>query len=356
MSKEIRLGILMAVAIFIAVWGYRFIKGQNLFEKNNTFHTSFADVTGLGISSDVTMNGYKIGSVTAIGINPEDVKKMDVYFTITGDYSFPKDTKVLQKSAGLVSGKLLSLEYDKPCVAGDCAPSGSYFEGKIVGIFGSMVSEKEINSYVSSASGELKEIISSLGAEDQQGAVNHSIRQLDQTLTNLSTLTNSLSKMLNSSSANINSTMANLNKITGNVATNNGQITAMMNNLSKTTEELSKIKMSNSVDTVNAFISESKEAVELLQKTLASTNKSLKEFEAISGKLNSKEGTMGKLINDNKMYDDLDKSLNNLNLLLQDFRLNPKRYVNISLIGKNKPYAYPEGDPALQPEENTNEK
>lgn len=346
MSKELKLGILAAVSIFIAVWGYRYIKGQNLFEENNTYFTSFSDVSGIGISTDVTMNGYKIGAVSDIVISPRDVKKMDVYFNIVGDYKFPKDTKVLLKSAGIVSGKNLAISYGEPCTA-DCAQSGSYFEGVSVGLLGSMVSEEEIGAYVSGASVELKALIQSLGAEGEPGAVNHTIRQLDEVISNLSALTASLNQIAGASSANINATMASLNKITKNIAANNDQITSMLGNLNATSAELSKIQLANSVDTVNRFVSESTIAMELLQNTLTSTNKSLKELEGITAKLNDKNSTAGKLLNDDALYKDLDKTLDNLSLLLQDFRLNPKRYVNISVFGRHRPYTYPEGDPAF---------
>ncbi|MFZ1786921.1 MAG: MlaD family protein [Saprospiraceae bacterium] len=348
MSKEVKLGILAIVAIFLAVWGYRYIKGQDLFSKNNTYHTIFTDVTGLGVSSDVTMNGYKIGAVTAINVNPKNPKSMDVYFTITGDYQFPKNTMVVMKSGGFVSGKILTLEYTTPCSGNDCIENGALLEGKSVGLIGSMISEEEVSGYVSDASGQVKELISSLGAEGETGALNNTVRELEATMANLSKLTENSNKLISSSSASMSATMNNLNKITGNMAASNAQITAMINNLSKTTEELSKVKLSNSVDTVNAFIAESKIAVELLQATLKSTNKTMTELEGISAKINSKDGSLGKLINDDAIYKDMDKTLNNLSLLLQDFRLNPKRYVNISLINKNKPYTSPENDPALE--------
>ncbi|MCB0645998.1 MAG: MCE family protein [Saprospiraceae bacterium] len=346
MSKEVKLGILAAVSIFLAVWGYRYIKGQNLFEENNTYYTSFPDVTGIGVSTEVTLNGYKIGAIQAISINPQDPKKMDIAFNIVGNYKFPKDTKILLKSSGIVSGKILAVSYGKPCQS-DCAESGAYFDGVPVGLLGSMVSPEEISNYVSSASGELKDLINNLGAEGEPGAVNHAIRQLDEVITNLNALTGNLNKIATTSSNNISATMSNLNAITKNIAANNNQITSMLNNLNKTSEEISKIKLSNSMDTINTFVVESTKAVELLQNTLTSTNKSLKELEGVMGKLNDKNSTAGKLLNDDALYKDLDKTLDNLSLLLQDFRLNPKRYVNISVFGKNRPYTYPEGDPAL---------
>lgn len=347
MSKEIKLGLLAAIAIFIAVWGYRYIKGQNLFEENNTYITSFSDISGIGIGTDVTMNGFKIGAVSAIRINATNVKKMDVEFNIVGKYKFPENTKILLKSGGLVSGKLLAISYDEPCIS-NCAPSGTTFEGVSVGLLGSMVSEEEIGNYVSSASVELKTLINSLGAEGESGAIHHTIRQLDAVISNLNTLTGSLNQLAVASSSNIAATMANLNKITKNIAGNNDQITSMLGNLNTTTSELSKIKLTNSVDTINNFVSETTKAVELLQGTLASANKSLKELETVTSKLNDKNSTAGKLLNDDALYKDLDKTLDNLSLLLQDFRLNPKRYVNISVFGKQKPYTYPNGDPAME--------
>jgi phospholipid/cholesterol/gamma-HCH transport system substrate-binding protein len=347
MSKEIKLGALAIVAIIASVWGYKYIKGQSLFQERASYYTSYSDVSGLEKTAAVTVNGYKVGAVTNIVINPTDVKLMDVYFQINGSYSFPKNTIVKQKADGLVGGKLLALEYSNPC-SSDCAKDGDFMTGKIIGMLGSMVSEKEINMHLASAGNELKDIIGKLGAEGEPGALNSSIRRVDQSLDNINKLTASLNALTQASTANLQGTMANFNKISANIASNNAQITDIIKNLGKVSNDFGKINFSKTVDSTNQLLTESKEAMLLLQETMKTSNEFLTDLEKITTKINKGEGSLGKFVNDEEFYKNAEKALTNLNLLLQDFRLNPKRYVNISLIGRNKPYTPASEDPAIQ--------
>lgn len=350
MSKEIKLGILAVVAIVASVWGYKYIKGQSLFQERATYYTSFSDVSGLEKTAAVTVNGYKVGAVTNIAVNPKNVKLMDVYFQINGSYYFPKSTLVQQKADGLVGGKLLALNYTQACSA-DCAKDGDFLEGQIIGMLGSMVSEKELNLYLASAGKELKDIIGTLGAEGEPGALNSSIRRVDESLDNINKLTASLNALTQASTANIQGTLTNFNKISNNIALNNAQITEIIKNLGKVSNDFGKISFSKTVDSTNQLLSESKEAMVLLKETMKTSNEFLLDLEKITSKINKGEGSIGKMVHNDEFYRNAEKALTNLNLLLQDVRLNPKRYVNISLIGKNKPYTSPSDDPANQEKE-----
>lgn len=350
MSKEFKIGLLVLISVFSAFWGYRYIKGNELFRKNNTYYTTFNDVTGLDVSNMVSINGLKVGAISKILINPKDVKKMDVYFTVTGDYNLPKNTIVEMRTESLVGGKYLALNYGEACTS-DCAKHMDHLKGESIGMLGSMVSTDEVGEYVNSVTGDLKSVISSLGAEGEPGALNGSIRNLDFTLQNINNLTNTLNKLMAASYGNLNATMANMNKITGNLAANNQQITTILANFKATSEELKSLKLSETVNNTNGMITESKKAVEGLQKTLETSTKAMNDINAITSKLNSGEGSMGLLLNDKTLYTNLEKTTNQMNLLLQDLRLNPKRYLNISLINRNKAYTLPEDDPAAKEKE-----
>lgn len=350
MSKEIKLGALALIAMIVSVWGYKYIKGQSLFQERATYYTSYTDVAGLEKTAAVTVNGYKVGAVTNIVVNPKDVKLMDVYFQINGSYNFPKNTIVKQKPDGLVGGKLLALVYTEPCTS-NCALDGDFMTGQIIGMLGSMLGEDEL----SSAGQQLKDVIGTIGAEGEPGALNSSVRRIDQSLENINKLTASLNALTQASTANLQGTMANFNKISSNIASNNAQITEIIRNLGKVSNDFGKISFSKTVDSTNQLLSESKEAMKLLQETMKTSNEFLTDLEKITTKINKGEGTLGKMINNDEFYRNTEKTLDNLNLLLQDFRLNPKRYVNISLISKNKPYVLPSEDPALKEKGNEKE-
>ncbi|HMP29041.1 MAG TPA: MlaD family protein [Saprospiraceae bacterium] len=346
MSKEVKLGLFSTIVLLVGVWGYRYIKGNELFKKNVSYYTTFDDITGLAVSNIVSINGFKVGMIKDIVINPSDVRKMDVYFNIIGNYPIPKDTKVELRAEGVVGGKYLALVFDKACTA-DCAEDGAYLEGRNIGLFSSMLGG-DPNEYITSISKELKGVVEELGAEDAKGSVNNSIRQLEVTLKNMAQLTYSLNRVMDASAGNLNQTLANVNKLTANLAKNDQKLNAILDNFVATSNNLKSLNMAATLDSTTLTISEAKEAIITLEKTLENTNKTMTDLNALTSKLNQGEGTIGKLLQDETIYKNLESTTHQINLLLQDLRLNPKRYLNIGIINKNRPYTYPQDDPAIK--------
>lgn len=349
MSREVKLGLLTVITLFLAIWGYKFIKGQNLFKSSATYYTTFSDVTSLSVSSDVLVNGYKVGAVTEIRLNPEDVKAMDVYFRIDGEIGIPKDAVVLMKNDGLMGGRVLSLVFDKHCQNGDCAVNGSKLPNKIVGLLGSMVSTDEVNTYMDGATKSARDLIQDLGKDGNNTKIDLIIRNLEGTLANMNAMTMTFNKLMVQSQSNIAGMAANMNKITKNLADNNAVITSMLGNLNTTSQQLASADISKTINKTNGMIESSTASVKKLEQTLDASTATMKQLDDLLKKMNEGTGSLGKLMNDKKLYDNLEATSKNMALLLQDLRLNPKRYVNVSLIGrKDKPYTLPENDPASQ--------
>jgi hypothetical protein len=105
MSREVKIGLLTFLVLVTMIWGYTFLKGRNLLSPANELFTTYEDVTDLNVSSPIMVNGYKIGTVTKIKLNPKDVKKMDVFYLIDSDYKIPKNASANLKSLGFVDGK-----------------------------------------------------------------------------------------------------------------------------------------------------------------------------------------------------------------------------------------------------------
>lgn len=349
MTREVKLGLLTILTILIAVWGYKFIKGQDLLNKSTSYYTTFTDVTDLAVSSDVTLNGLKVGTVTKIKLNEKDVHKMDVHFRVDGDIALPKDSEVILKSEGIVGGKLLAIHFSKPCKGSDCLEDGAYIKNKTLGLLSSMVDPAEVSSYVDQASTGARNLIEGLGKEGNNTKIDLIIRNLENTMDNMAKLTSSLNTLAINSNTNVNALLVNMNKITKNLADNNSQITSLLKNLNTTTEQIASADISKTIKNTDAMIVNSNEAVKKLDATLETSNKSMGELHVLLSKLNAGGGSLGQLINDKKLYNNLESTSKNLSLLLQDMRLNPKRYVNVSLIArKDKPYSLPEDDPALK--------
>ena len=350
MTKESKLGLFAIVVLALAIWGYRYLKGQNLLSKSYTFKTIYSDVNQLTVSSPVLFNGLTVGSVTNISVNPKDLSQMIVTYEVGKNLQIPNDAVAVQMSNGILNGKAISIKFKTFCDGSNCAKEGGFLKGKEIGILGSMVGKEELNGYVKTISAELNTVIEDLGSEDAKGAINESIKNLNQSLQNIESLTKSTDALIKKSYSGLTKTIDNMSVITGNLAANNEQITGLLNNLNTITTDIKNANVGNTVNAANATLAETQLAIKQLQTTLGNTDQMVTSIRGVINKVDSGEGSLGKLLNDQQLYTNLESTSQNLSLLLQDLRLNPKRYVNVSVFGKKaKEYTLPENDPALQP-------
>ena len=348
MSKESKIGIFAIIVLAVSVWGYKYLKGKNLLSKSYTFQTVYDDVNQLTISSPVLFNGLTVGSVTDIKINKENLSEMIVTYSIKEDYKIPKTAIAYQMSNGVIGGKAISIVYDQVCNGANCAESGDFLTGKNLGMIGSLLGTEEIDQYIGEVTKGLNGVVSQIGAEDSEGAINETVRQLEKSMININNITKTTDALLKSSYRNLDKTIANMSIITENLAANNTQITSMLSNLNTITADIKTANIGKTISTSNATLAEAELAVTDLRATLATTDEMIKGLKEVVTKVDDGEGTLGQLVNDTELYDNLESTSINLSLLLQDLRLNPKRYVNVSIFGKkDKEYVVPEADPAF---------
>lgn len=350
MSREIKLGAFAFIVFLVSIWGYTFLKGKNPLKQSFTFETVYGNVMSLSKSSKVFINGYAVGSVLDVELNEENLKEMIVSFNIEGDYRIPKNAIVEQVSDGLMGGKVLSVSFDKQCNGADCAQKGDRLKGRTVGLLGSMVGTGEVKEYTSALGTELNSIMSKLGTEDGEGALNQTIIDLQKTMENMATLTETTNRIMNQSAKNLNTTMQNMSSITGNLAQSNQQITAMLQNFNQVSTQLKDANVGNTITATTNTLDEAKKAMTQLQGTIANADAAMQNLNALMTKASTGDGTLSMLLNDKELYKNLESTSQNLSFLLQDFRLNPSRYVKVSVFGKkNKdPYVKPENDPAFE--------
>lgn len=352
MSREIKLGAFAFIVLIIGIWGYTYLKGENIWADSYTFKTSFEDVTQLTESSPVYINGYKVGTVTKIELNPSNIKEILVQFYIENDYKIPSNATVIMRSDGLVSDKALSIVFDKQCSGDDCAKEGHIFPGSSIGMIQSLLGgdSKEIKEYASVFGDEISKTISEIGSEDGEGAINKTIMDLQTTMENMAKLTETTNSILSTSAKNLSSTIANMSDITSNLAASNAQITSMLNNFNTISQQLKDANIGNTVNSTTATLESAKTTIDQLEGTLKSADSAMKNLDVVLAKANSGDGSLSKLLNDKQLYNNLESTSKNLSLLLQDLRLNPGRYVKVSVFGgKNKePYVKPEDDPAFK--------
>lgn len=312
-SKEARIGLLVAAALLIFFAGFYFLKGANLFSGENEYYAYFDDVQGLQTSSAVQVKGLSVGRVVQISLNKED-GKVKVLLAVNKKITVTQGSAVKLASADLLGTKVLKLEIAD---GGKQIEEGAILPAKIEGgIIDNLSGEiapliKDIRHVVASLDTVLLGVNSMLNQETRQHLSN-SVASLDVTLKNFSVLSQKLSNESNQ----LASVIRNANSITTNLANSNQQITNIMKNADDISNQLAHAPI--------------EQTVKDLQATIAQLN-------GIMAKINNNEGSLGMLVNDKALHDNLAESLKTLNALMADMKAHPSRYINVTIFGrKNK--------------------
>lgn len=309
MTREIKAAILVIGSVLLFIWGYSFLKGRNLFDSTETFYVVYDNVEGLIPSASVTLNGLHVGKVSSITIQPESGKLL-VEILMTTDIEIPKNTTASIYEPSLIGAKAIALNLDFENK--EFAKNGDYLQGTVkLGLtdnLGKMLSplQMKIDSVLVSLNSTLKNVNNVLDAKTQK-ELKGTITELNKTMTNFTSVSKNVDALLVENKSKLSSAIANLDKTTQSFA-----------NIASDLEKAELDKLVNE-----------------LESTLVKVNGLLTNIE-------KGNGTIGKAFTDPAMYDNLTKASKDLNLLLEDVRLNPTRYINISIFGKkNKEYVAP---------------
>lgn len=353
MGRELKIGLLGIILTAVMIWGYQFVKGKNIFKSVISVHTVIDNVTGLAVSSPVKVNGFKVGNVNNIVLNPEDVRSMIVYMEIDGNIAYPKNTVAAIVSGQLVGGKEVTLKFDDLCSGDNCLKDGEYINSRNVGFVESLVGEENLENYsvgIKETVGSVLDTLNkSLMVENSESPINKSFKSLELTMDNLASTTSSINSLFRKSQDELSSTISNLATITETMATSDAQIRSMLNNMEEITKDLNQANIGATVGNANKAIDTATGMLTDVSATLDNANETFTNLNELLVKLDNGDGSISKLLNDEQLYNNLESTTKNLSLLLQDLRLNPKRYVNVSVFGKkSKKYEVPEDDPANQ--------
>ena len=310
-SKEVKTAVLALGTILLFIFGYSFLKGTNILDKDNTFFVTYDNVEGLAKASPVTINGLLVGKVKDITFLNNQGKLL-VSFSITeSDFEFSKNSLVRIYSSGLLGGKSLGLypEYDPEnrAVSGDTLV-GSVEDDMLVAVTKALGPlEDKVNNTLVTLDVLLHSITDILDPKTRANLQN-SITNLNTTMESLNDASSSLNGLLKENKGSLNNTFANLENMTTN-----------FNSLSDSLSKLETGKLFSELQNV------------------------VTRFDTITSALENGEGSMGKLLTDEQLYENLKGASKQLEELLEDVKLNPKRYLHISVFGKNnKPYEKPD--------------
>ncbi len=347
MKKEVQIAIFAALTLAVTVWGYKFISGKNMFSGDKTYYAYYDNVQDVNTATPVQINGYEVGTVISINPDPDDIRRMRLGFTVKKSVKLPTYAVAELMPASPLGGKVVELRFDKMCDGSNCAENKAVLEGKTVGILNSLIKEDELERTMETVTTAIDSTLGMIGDPESDDAVDVSARNLAVTLENFASISGEFSRLMQNSSRDMEKTLSNMSEITTALVESNDKINTMLDDLSGLTSDLKEVKLSETIDLANNALAQTESSLETAESTMKEANASLEELTALLKKISEGEGSLGKLMNDEELYNNIESTTQNLDLLIQDLRLNPRRYFR--LFGKkSKDYEYPVEDPAYQ--------
>ena len=314
-SNETKIGALASVAIVLLILGFSFLKGTNIFKTGDFIYAEFADAKGIKVSTPVNVNGLQIGSVYQIENKDKTLRSIKITIKLNnGEYQIPDDSYAVVNANPLgISSVNIVLGNSTTFIKDNSTIKTQEAGGILASITNSVTpAVDQLKTTFHTVDSTLKNINSVFDANAKNNLQN-TIANINKLTASLIVSAASIEKMLTEQSGSIAKSMDNLNSFTQNLAANNDKITNTISNIEKTTENLSQADIAGSVKSL-------KDAIVKINDVLA--------------KMDSKEGSLGLLMNDKTLYNNLTNTVRSANILLDDLRTHPKRYVNISVFGK----------------------
>jgi phospholipid/cholesterol/gamma-HCH transport system substrate-binding protein len=351
MSRETRIGILSIIVIAASIWGYKFIKGQNIFSSQQFFYINYDDVGQMQQSSPVFNLGFQIGTVTDIYREPDRYDKVVVEIEVIKKFKVPKETvAIINQSA--MGDKSIHLEFKKSCSGSDCAQSGDYLMGEYKSVLGSMTSPDEVRKYLDEVVKGLKDVTGKLDTmvNDPNNIIGKTMSDLQLTMANMKNLTGNLDREMQRNGK-VNNILENVQQLTASIEEQ--KVKSILTNLDSISAEVNAIDLQTISDNTNKTMEEAQAAITQMKKTMEEADKAILEFNALLAGINKGEGSLGKLVKDDKLYDELKDAAEKANVLMLDIQQRPARYVPFK--SRRKVRKIDEKNPLVLPVEETKE-
>jgi len=289
--REIKVGLLALAGFVVAYFGFKYLSGNSLFNKGNTYYSIYQDVEGLHVGSKVVLNGFPVGKVKALTIMKGNQNSLLAEYVVMDEsMEIPKNTIAQILSTDIFGSKAINLIIGN---SKDLALKGDTLVGKeAIGMFDQVKGQVK---------GEVK---------PYEERFNRILTNVDTLLINVKETMATLNAMLLEEKVKIGKLTDNAVSITQNLEDNNEKISHTLTNLSNLSDSLSQADVKKILDNANKAVAQMAETME---------------------KINNGSGTMGKLVNDSTLYVNLNKSAVDLDLLLKDMKEYPEKYVHFSV-------------------------
>lgn len=312
-NNETKIGLLAIVCVGLLVVGFSFLKGKNLFKKETHLYARYQDVQGLNKSNPVVINGLRVGRIENLD-GGKNMKNILVTITLEKDINIPKNSLAVI-NPNLLGSPSMEIQLGNGVnylKSGDTlltTLSGGAFDEALKLINPVLY---EVRNAVTSLDSVLH-IVTGVFDPTTKTNIKDVVANLNNVTSSFAISARSLQEMLDVQKGALSQSLQNVNTFTSNLNSNSGKFNDIVENARTASAKFASIDLNKSLDSLNVAINKFKEGAE---------------------KINSKDGSLGLLLNDKALYNNLESTSNKLNILLDDIRVHPKRYVNISVFGK----------------------
>lgn len=308
-SNETKIGVLTTLAVVILILCYSYLRGNDVFSSSNRFYAVYNSVDGLSVSKPVLVNGFPIGHVSNMKLQPSG--KTIVEFKIEPQYNIPDNTLAKLVSTDLLGSKAIVFEMgDHKIYAQDKDTLKADVQGSLAESLQPI--QKKAEQLISKMDSSLAAINTIMNPNFQKN-VDRSFLSIANSLQTLEGTTKKIDNLVAAQSGHINGILTNAEGVSSNLKTSTAHLNSIATNMQTFSSDLSH---SN------------------IKQTLDNANKAVADLQAAINKINDGKGSMSLLINDDHLYRNLDSASNNLNKLFIDLKAHPKRYVSFSVFGK----------------------
>ncbi len=294
------------------IWGFNFLKGNDVFVKERVFYATYQNVSGLVPSNPVIINGMRVGQVTRLFFHPDMSGKIVAVLSLRSNFPVPENSIARIFSSDLMGSKAIELQLGNSpmnALSGDTLQSS--IEASLMDAVNAQVApiKAKAEALISSLD-SLVVVVQAILNEDSKKNLIQSLQNISLTFKNLENTTANIDTLVSGERKRIASILRNAELITRNFEKNSDELNRIMQNAATFSDSLAAADIAG---------------------TIRNADKALNELTQILDKLNKGEGTAGMLLKNDTLYFELEKSAAELNKLLEDVRLNPKRYVKFSL-------------------------
>lgn len=297
------------IALALLFIGYNFLKGNDVFSRENEFYTDYDNVDGLTVSKPVVVSGYQIGRVSEMTLLKNG--KIRTHFKIKNEYDIPSNTVARIVSADLLGSKAIVFELGN---SKTMAKSGDPLLSDVQANLLEKVEPLQLK--VENLVVKLDSVLSAVNTaldEEFQRDFKGSLHSISVSLRNMETITSDVEGLMGSEKVRFAKIMQNLESITNNFQRNNAKINNILTNLDSLSNDLSKTEIKATIDNATQV---------------------MKNVEVITTKINNGEGSIGLLLNDDNLYNNLNSASESLDNLIKDVEERPGKYIRLSIFGK----------------------